>query len=178
MDDILLLDTTERYLKGELSDHEKDSFEQLRKDIPEVDQMVVEHNMFLHQIDAFGQNREYKHRLHEVHNRLLEVGEINRDIITTRGKVVQLWNKYKRSTGIAATIAGVTALVISGLISYYTPVANQKQIVQLNRKIDQVMHNVRVQGNQLNVVLQSKAPMYEKALNGGSGFLIDGKVIL
>jgi hypothetical protein len=175
MDDILLLDTTERYLKGELSDHEKDSFEQLRKDIPEVDQMVVEHNMFLHQIDAFGQNREYKHRLHEVHNRLLEVGEINRDIITTRGKVVQLWNKYKRSTGIAATIAGVTALVISGLISYYTPVANQKQIVQLNRKIDQVMHNVRVQGNQLNVVLQSKAPMYEKALNGGSGFLIDGK---
>ena len=88
---------------------------------------------------------------------------------------MQFWNKYKRVTSIAATIAGVTALVISAIITYFTPVANQKQIVQLNRKIDQVMQNVRVQNNKLNVVLQSKAPIHEKALNGGSGFLIDGK---
>lgn len=37
------------------------------------------------------------------------------------------------------------------------------------------MHNVRVQGNQINTVLQSKIPIHEKALNGGSSFLIDGK---
>ena len=34
MDDILLLDTTERYLHGELSAEERASFEQLRKKKP------------------------------------------------------------------------------------------------------------------------------------------------
>src|SRR4051794_25031113 len=166
MDDILLLDTIERYLKGELPPQEKAQFERLRKETPEVDQMVVEHNMFLHQIDVYGQNRDYKHLLNEIHNRLSETGEISEGLATsTRGQVVYLWNRYKRITGIAAFIAGITALIISGLVTYYTPVTNKADIVQLNRKIDQVMHNVRVQNNKLNVVLQSKAPIDEKALN-------------
>ncbi|MDB5250116.1 MAG: trypsin-like peptidase protein [Segetibacter sp.] len=176
MDDILLLDTTERYFKGDLSDVEKARFEQLRKDVPEVDQMVVEHSMFLHQIDAYGYNREFKHQLHEVHKQLEEAGEISENAVTPRGKVIQFWNKYRRVTGIAASIAGVTALVISGLVTYFSPSSNQTQIVQLNRKIDQVMQNVRVQGNKLNAVIKSsKAPINEVALNGGSSFLIDGK---
>ncbi len=175
MDDILLLDTTERYLNGELSAQEKASFEQLRKKNPDVDQMVVEHSMFLHQITAYGQNREYKHQLHEIHNGLVEAGELNEGQVTTGGKLAQIWNKYRRVTGIAATIAGVTALFISGLVTYFTPVSNKKEIVQLNRKIEQVMHNVRVQGNQLNNVLQTKVPVNEVATTGGTGFLVDGK---
>ncbi len=178
MDDILLLDTIERYFKGELNTNEKVSFEQLRQKNPDVDQMVVEHGMFLHQIEAYGQNRDYKHQLHEIHNELVEAGELNEGRVTNRGKVVQIWNKYRRVTAIAATIAGVTALFISGLVTYFTPVSNKNQIVQLNRKIDQVMHNVRVQGNQLNNVLQTKVPVNEVATNGGTCFLIDGKGFL
>lgn len=175
MDDILLLDTTERYLKGELSEDEKASFEQLRQQNPEVDQMVVEHSMFLHQVAAYGQNRNYKHQLHEIHNQLTEAGELNDGHISTRERIVQIWNKYRKVTSIAATIAGVTALFISGLVTYFTPIPNKNQIVQLNRKIDQVMHNVRVQGNQLNNVLQTKVPVNEIATNGGTSFLVDGK---
>lgn len=175
MDDILLLDTTEQYLNGELSAEEKASFDQLRQRNPEVDQMVVEHSMFLHQITAYSQNRDYKHQLYEIHNQLSKAGELNEGHITTRAKVVQAWNKYRKVTSIAAFIAGVTALFISGLVTYFTPVSNKKEIVQLNRKIDQVMHNVRVQGNQLNNVLQTKVPVNEIATNGGTSFLIDGK---
>ena len=47
MDDILLLDAIERYLSGEMSAEERNYFENLRKTTPEIDQMVVEHNMFL-----------------------------------------------------------------------------------------------------------------------------------
>ncbi len=130
--------------------------------------------MFLHQIDAFGENREFKRKLHETHQQLIDTGDIIEGPVTTGGKVFQLWNRYKKMTGIAAMIAGITALFISSLFLYLTP-ANKNEIVQLNRKIDAVMHNVRVQGNQLNVVLQSKVPMHEKALNGGTSFLIDGK---
>jgi len=175
MDDILLLDTTERYLHGELSAEERASFEQLRKKNPEIDQMVVEHSMFLHQMTAYGQNRDYKHQLNEIHNELVKSGELDEGNVTARGKVLQMWNKYRRVTAIAATIAGVTALFISGLVTYFTPVPNKKEIVQLNRKIEQVMHNVRVQGNQLNNVLQTKVPLDEVATNGGTGFLVDGK---
>jgi hypothetical protein len=49
MEDNLLLESIERYLKGEMSPEEKVHFEQLRKDTPEIDLMVVEHSMFLHQ---------------------------------------------------------------------------------------------------------------------------------
>ncbi|WP_033411221.1 S1C family serine protease [Segetibacter koreensis] len=175
MDDILLLDTTERYLNGELSAGEKAAFEQLRQTNSDVDQMVVEHSMFIHQISEYAQNRDYKHQLHEIHNHLLETGELNEGQLTTSGKVAQMWNKYRRVTSIAATIAGVTALFISGLVTYFTPVSNKKEIVQLNRKIEQVMHNVRVQGNQLNNVLQPKVPVNEVATKGGTSFLVDGK---
>lgn len=175
MDDILLLDTTERYLRGELNEDEKASFEQLRQKNADVDQMVVEHSMFLHQITAYGQNRNYKHQLHEIHNQLVEAGELNEGQVTSQGRFVRMWNKYRRVTSIAATIAGVTALFISGLVTYFTPVSNKNEIVQLNRKIDQVMHNVRVQGNQLNNVLQTKVPINEIASKGGTSFLIDRK---
>ena len=109
------------------------------------------------------------------YSQLVEAGELNDGEVGKRGTVVQLWNKYRKVTSIAATIAGVTALFISGLVTYFTPVSNKKEIVQLNRKIEQVMHNVRVQGNQLNNVLQSKVPENEVATNGGTSFLIDGK---
>jgi hypothetical protein len=122
MDDILLLEAIERYLKDELSAEERAYFEDLRKNNPEIDQLVVEHSMFLHQINAFGQNRQFRHKLHEVHNDLVSKGDIKEGLPgTTKGRVVLLWKKYKRVTGIAATIAGLTALVISGLVTYFTP---------------------------------------------------------
>jgi serine protease Do len=176
MDDILLIDTTERYLKGELNATERAAFEHLRQTTPEVDQMVVEHNMFLHQITAYGENREYKHQLQEIHNRLEETGEISNVAITGEGRVVQFWKRYRKVTSIAATIASITALVISALVTYFTP-ANKGEIVQLNRKINQVMHSYNIQSKQLNE-LKSKVPIYEKALNGGTSFLIDRRGFL
>ncbi len=174
MEENLLLDAAERYFRGDLNAEEKIYFEKLRKENPEVDLLVVEHGMFLHQIDTYGQHRDFKHLLHETHKDLLLSGQISEDgEIKTRGKVIQFWHKYKRVTAIAASIAGFTALSISGLISYFTP-DNKTQIVMLNRKIDQVMHNVKMQDNKLNVVLE-KAPANEKATNAGTSFLISEK---
>ena len=172
MDDLLLLDTIERYLKNELNAEERVAFEQLRVTSAEVDQMVVEHNMFLHQIGAFGENRTLKHQLHEIHFKLEQAGHIGEESVTTGGKLVQLWTKYKKVTGIAATIASITALFISALVSYFSP-TNKGDIVQLNRKINQVIHSYSEQRRQLNEI-RSKVPMLEKALNGGTSFLIDG----
>jgi serine protease Do len=174
MDDILLLDAIERYLKGEMDANEKASFEQLRRNTPEVDQMVVEHNMFLHQIDAFAENRDFRHNLHDVHNKLLEAGDINHGVVSRSGRVVQFWNKYKRVTAIAATIAGVTAMLISTLVTYVTPTSNKKELLMLSRKVDQIQKAQHVQSNQINAI-KTKVPIDETASNGGTSFLIDSK---
>ena len=47
MDESLLIQTTERYIKGELSAQEKIAFEELRNNNPEIDQLIVEHIYFL-----------------------------------------------------------------------------------------------------------------------------------
>src|ERR1044071_1683527 len=173
MEDILLMDAIERYVKGEMSKEEKLYFEELRKRTPEIDQMVVEHTMFLHQIEAYGSNREMRHQLHTVHNNLLQVGDINEGPVSGGGKVIRLWNKYKKVTAIAATIASVTALVISGLVNYFTPV-NNSDIRLLSKRMEQIQHIQHVQGNQISEI-KSKVPVDAQATNAGTSFLIDAK---
>jgi len=151
MDDILLLEAIERYLSGDMSAEERTYFETLRKNTPEIDQMVVEHNMFLHQMDMYSAHRNLKHGLHEAHQHLLDRGDINEGgAISTRGKVIQLWNKYKRVTAIAASVGGVIALFISGLVMYFAPSVNGNQLQQLSNDIAVIKKNQQVQGNLIN----------------------------
>ena len=79
MDDILLLEAIENYLSGRMSREEREYFENLRKTTPEVDQMVVEHGMFLQQMDTYAAHRNLKHSIHEAHIKLLEKGEISEE---------------------------------------------------------------------------------------------------
>ncbi len=175
MDDILLLEAIERYLAGEMNSNERDYFETLRKNTPEIDQMVVEHGMFLHQIEFYSQNRNLKQSLHLAHNKLLERGDIfEGGELSTRGKVIQIWNKYKRVTAIAASVGGVIALVISGLVMYFSPAVNGNQIEQLSKAIEVIKKNQQYQGNLINEV-KSKIPENARLISGGSGFLIDTK---
>lgn len=174
MEDVLLLDIVERYLRGELNTDEKAQFEQLRKSTPAVDQLVVEHSMFLQQLNAYGQTRSMKHQLHDVHNKLLVSGEI-KETIEQPAKVILLWRKYKRVTGIAASIACITALVISGLVSYFTPAKHENDLRNLSRQMSQIEQRLNVQGKQLNDFNKSKVPENLKPANAGTSFLIDGK---
>lgn len=175
MDDILLLEAIERYLIGDMDAAEREYFETLRKNTPEIDQMVVEHSMFLHQMDAYSAHRNLKHSLQEAHTKLLDRGELYEGgELSTKGRVIQLWNKYKRVTAIAASVGGVIALVISGLAIYFSPVVNGSQIEQLSKAIEVIKKNQQYQGTLINEV-KSKIPENAKLISGGSGFLIDVK---
>jgi hypothetical protein len=54
MEQLQLLEAVERYLQKEMNPQEQASFEELRKTNPEVDQLVVEHTLFLSQLNKFG----------------------------------------------------------------------------------------------------------------------------
>src|SRR5882762_446496 len=118
MQEITMLDAIERYIRGEMLPEERVFFEQLRKSNPSVDQMVVEHTIFLHQMSQYGEIKDLKAHLSNIHADLSEKGEL---AVSQPAKVVTLWKKYKRVVWVAASIAGLTALSISGLVSYFSP---------------------------------------------------------
>jgi serine protease Do len=181
MEDILLLNTIERYLDGRMLEDEKSFFEQLRLNNPSIDQMVVEHKLFLQQMDEFADVENFKSSLHTIHSKLSETGEIRstEEPASFGGKVVQLWNRYKKTTAIAASIAGITALFISALTMYFSPSVDKVQLEHLSRVIDEIKANQVVTNNTLiKEAGEPKIPKGATVKTGGTAFLIDGKGLL
>ena len=176
MQETAMLDTIERYIKGEMLPEERVFFEQLRKSNPSVDQMVVEHTIFLNQMDKFGERKNLKETLDQVHRQLFDSGVIKNQ---QDEKVVRLWKRYKRVVAVAASIAGLTALTISGILSHISPKADNKYVEQLNRKISLLERKQTTLTNTLtakiNEVKSPRVPVEGPGKVGGTGFLIDGK---
>ncbi len=174
MEEILLIDATERYLNGEMNAEEKAQFDQLRQTSPEVDQMVVEHSFFLQELQRYSGTREMKHSLHEVHNQLLQDGAIKEDMLSSGAKVVNMWKRYKRTITIAASIAGITALSISAITLILAPKTDNKALTDLSRKVYNLEKRQQQQDNKINTVI-SKLEPGTVIKESGSAFLVDGK---
>jgi len=185
IEDIKILEAVERYISGQMSPDERVYFEQLRKTNPEVDQMVVEHTFFLQQMNRFDDVKNLKATLNETHIHLGEKGLIKAPRLKGKAKVVYLYNRYKKVTAIAASIAGITALTISALVWSLSPgkPANKQDIENLSRDIRNINQKV-TQVQQQNQVLNQKidgvkdqAPVESNIpfITGGTGFLIDTK---
>lgn len=174
MDNIQMLDAVERYIRGEMDSQERVYFEQLRKSNPEVDQLVVEHTLFLNQMEKFGEHKQFKATLHDVHISLNEAGIIKEQ--APRAKVLELFRKHKKVWAVAASIAGFTALTIAGMVSYYSRKVNSAELEQLRREIKRDVAMVAKNTNDVRKELtESKIPRNATLLSGGTGFLIDGK---
>jgi S1-C subfamily serine protease len=175
MEDIQILETVERYIRGEMRPDERVYFEQLRKSNPEIDQLVVEHTLFIHKMTEMGELRKYKTSLNDVHTVLSEKGLINSERLKGKAKVVYLWNRYKRVAAIAASIAGITTLTISALVWYVSPKPPTAKIELLDRKIREQQNKTYQLSKEIDNV---KSKVTEPEVNyktGGSGFIIDVK---
>jgi len=174
MNDISLLDAVERYINGEMGPDERLQFEQLRKTNAEVDQMVVEHTLFMQKLNRFGERKKFKHSIQDIHNDLSEQGRINADSSNRKAKLVFLWNRYKRVTAIAATIAGVTALTLSGLVVTLSPKPNKLDVEALSRKLEIIKKEQSNQKAEVNSIKRRIDPVIQYK-SGGTGFMIDAK---
>lgn len=173
MEDLQLLDAVERYLRNEMAPEERARFEQLRKTNPEVDLLVVEHTMFLSQMTRFGDRKNLKSALHEVHHQLLDNGAIRTE--APKAIVAELWRKYKRVMAVAASIAGITTLLIAGMAAYYSRKANNADLEQLRREIKrEVAQKTNEVRKEVNDKIP-KTPVDAQLISGGTGFLIDNK---
>lgn len=174
MNDIQLLDSVERYIRGEMKPDERLQFENLRKSNPEIDQLVVEHTLFLQQLNHFGERKDLRSSLNDIHTDLTEKGKIDSMKLRGTAKVVYLWKRYRRVAAIAASIAGVTALTISALVWAFAPKANPDYDI-LKREIKDLKNATVRQDNEINSVKSSIKKNEIVYKSGGTGFIIDGK---
>ena len=91
MDDILLLQATERYLNGDMPAEERGFFENLRKTNPEIDQLVVEHIFMLNELDKLGNTRNYKHAMQVVQVKLTGEGVISKSALKGKARISYMW---------------------------------------------------------------------------------------
>jgi serine protease Do len=179
MEDSLLIDAVERFAEGTMPEQERIYFEDLRKNNPELDQAVVEHLFFINQLNDFGTTKKFKHSLYEVESKLAEEGFVFRKPLAGKAKVVQLWNKYKRTVAVAASIAGVVSLFIASIISSVNSTEDQtiKPLVDIIKvKIDEQAVKTKQIEDKINH-LQAGGPVVVKprleSKFRGTGFLVD-----
>ena len=173
MDELLLIETVERYLKGDMTAQEKIFFEEIRKKNPDIDQLVVEHTFLFHELDKQANIKAFKHSLYEVESKLAEEGIISKKQLTGKAKVVFLWKKYKRSIAVAASIAGLVSIVTTASISTYNNKVDNSNIKDLiyevKKDTDKKIAEFKDSLNQ-KTSKRNPNPNYR-----ATGFLIDGK---
>ena len=156
MEDITILDAVERYIKGEMNPDERLQFENLRKTNAEIDQLVVEHTLFLQQMNRFGEWKKFRSSLNNVHTQLAEQGKIDSTRLKGKAKVIYLFKRYKRVAAIAAVIAGVTTVGISALVNTFSPKADNAKLTSLSRDIQDIKKQQNVQGHEVNAIKNKK----------------------
>jgi len=174
----MLIEAVERYITGEMSPDERLNFENLRKADAEVDQMVVEHTLFLQKMNRFNEWQKFHKSLNEIHTNLAESGKINSEKLKGRAKVVYLFNRYKRVASIAAAIAGITTLMVSAIISSLTPKASPSQVDYLSKELRSIKNKTIVQDREINNLKNQGATHHLPEIpytKGGTGFIIDAK---
>jgi serine protease Do len=171
MEELNMLESIERYIRGEMLPEERVFFEELRKNNPGVDQMVVEHTVFLHQMEKYGSRKQLKSTLQEVHNELFESGQIRQ---TKETKIIRLWLKHRKVIAVAAMIAGITTLAIAGMVISFSPKTSERTIEGLSRKISILEQKTRSLNEKLKET-PAKVPAEAEFRLGGTGFMIDPK---
>jgi S1-C subfamily serine protease len=151
---------------------ERKFFEELRKSNPGVDQMVVEHTVFLNLMEKYGNRKHVKATLQDVHNELFETGQIKQSQET---RVARLWFKHRKVIAVAASIAGITALAISSITSYFAPKAPNKSIEDLSRKVSMLVQGQKTINDKLKETTQEKKTAEPEFILGGTGFMVDPK---
>ncbi len=173
MDEILLLDAAERYARGEMNQEEKDYLEDLRKNNPEVDQLIVEHLYFLNEVHQFGNTKKFKHSLHEVETKLIADGTIKQPVVTGKARVIYLWKKHKRTITVAACIAGAVSILNAGLTSIYNSNKSNRELIALSNDVKKLKEGQTATNKKLDEV-KTKTPN-APFKSGGTGFLVDAK---
>lgn len=186
MNDILLLEATERYLNHEMSQEERLYFMDLRKNNPDLDALVSEYMFFLETWQKHTDKQSFQKLSADVFQKAVRDGRIQIDHqpAPQTGGIVVFWNKHKKTIAVAASIAILVSLISTALQTIFDPV-KPKNIQPLIEKINQQDARYRSLENKLGQINQASAnskkptPRVQGTFRA-TGFLIDpsSKIII
>jgi S1-C subfamily serine protease len=174
MEPLNMLEQIERYHRNEMSPDELAQFEADRKQNPELDQLTVEHHFFIAQLESYSDRKRFKANLQDIHHTLQENGDIRSVQPNTRANIVAIWKRYRRVVAFAASVAGVTALLTSGLTAAFSPKVAIREVEELRRKVNHLERQTSTQRAEINAVRQKIDPALPVTI-GGTSFIIDPK---
>ncbi|MEI9911711.1 MAG: serine protease [Bacteroidota bacterium] len=156
-------------------------FENLRKTNPAIDQLVVEHTLFLQQLNSLVTLKSSRRRCMMCILICQEQGKINSDKLSGKAKVVYLWKRYRRVAAIAASIAGITAISISMLVNSLTPALKDPKVQELVHEVKTIKDNQKLLDQKIDNVdnKTNQQPIIPTPVRfNGTGFLIDAKGLM
>ncbi|MDE3213097.1 MAG: trypsin-like peptidase domain-containing protein, partial [Bacteroidota bacterium] len=130
------------------------------------------------EMDKLGERKALRHQLHEVENKLANEGLISLKEGKAKAKIVYLWNRYRRTIAVAASIAGIVSIASGTLISIFsenkvaviTPLVDHK-LNQFESKLNQFEHKLNDASATAN---KTTRPAFEANFRA-TGFLLDGR---
>ena len=134
MDESLLIQSTERYIKGELSAQERIAFEELRNNNPEIDQLIVEQIYFLQTLNKLSDQKRLIDNTNNTVAKLTSEGFITHKQPKISADIFSIWNKYRKTVAVAASIAIVVSVTCASIISFFSS-GKQNSIKPLVEKL-------------------------------------------
>lgn len=175
MEDSLLIDATERYINGQMDANERIYFEELRKNNPEMDQQIVEYIYFIKELGKFGERKRLIHKINEASSLLSKQGLTKPFYSNPNARIVFLWNKYKKTIAVAASIAIIVSIISATVISLFSPGKqnNIKPLVEKLKQQDAKYKNLEKQIGQLNQLNKNEDKPRLESNFRATGFMID-----
>jgi S1-C subfamily serine protease len=174
MDELLLIDAIERFLKGDMLPEEQNLFEELRKNNADVDQMVVEYTFFLNEINQYGKSKTFRQHLSEIEKEFKGKNILTGTKSSEKTTPPSLWLRNKKNLAIAASFIGII-FFLTAIIIYVINSGNEKKIKPLVEKLNQQENKTRQIENKVNQLTNSSekiAPRLEARFRA-TGFMID-----
>jgi S1-C subfamily serine protease len=170
MEEMQIVEATERFLRGEMSPEEMLQFRELRKSRPDIDQQVVEYSVFLTELARYGEATSLRSELRQIENELKEKGliEFQKPVNKITGF---LSTRYRETIMVAATVAGIILIIGITIISAINS-GSERKIKPLVEKLKQQEKKTSQIEKRMNQLAGSGMPSMEARFRA-TGFMID-----
>ena len=137
MSDRQLLEIIESYLDGSMTAAERREFDALRKNNPDIESQVTEHQQFIMLLKQYGERIELEKRLNAIHSEI-DVHALAEEVTIHPAWIVRMWRQHHSKISVAASIA---IFAILGTLYVTGSLSNQKSsYTELRREVGKLNH--------------------------------------
>ncbi len=166
-----MIESIDKYLRGEMPPEEKNAFEKLRQENFDFDDQVVSHAEFLKVIHGLGERDKLVSKMNSIHDSL-DVEEMKREVLPRELFIKSIWDKYRINISVAASVAIVSVLFTMLVSGYFS--STKSNYSALRRKLDIEISNLKKSQNAIikNIKGRVSPRISSPGKFGGTGFAL------